>query len=166
MDHLCTALQQWFSIFDCFLLYHWGNLKLEKCEISCNLSSSLSIVSINWAVNMNCVGWALVQLLQWPCTCDCIFGLTIPLCSCSLSRQKDQITILEEAVDVYTSEFERFIKFMGYAFWFLLPYVIINLAVSGEEIFISIVYSVWTKHPNRLHVPSLLVLPIKPGPMV
>ncbi|KAF7145207.1 hypothetical protein RHSIM_Rhsim04G0119400 [Rhododendron simsii] len=27
--------------------------------------------------------------------------------------QKDQITILEEAVDVYTSEFERFIKFMG-----------------------------------------------------
>ncbi|XP_058210918.1 uncharacterized protein LOC131323246 isoform X2 [Rhododendron vialii] len=30
--------------------------------------------------------------------------------------QKDQITILEEAVDVYTSEFERFIKFMGEVF--------------------------------------------------
>jgi len=30
--------------------------------------------------------------------------------------QKHQITILEEAVDVYTSEFERFIKFMGEVF--------------------------------------------------
>jgi hypothetical protein len=34
-----------------------------------------------------------------------------------LSRTRQYVAVLEKAIDVYTTEFERFIKFMGY----LLP---------------------------------------------
>ena len=34
-----------------------------------------------------------------------------------LSRMRQYVAVLEKAIDVYTTEFERFIKFMGY----LLP---------------------------------------------
>lgn len=39
------------------------------------------------------------------------------------SRQRDQLSMLEEAVDVYTSEFERFVKFIRYIFFFWLLHV-------------------------------------------
>lgn len=39
------------------------------------------------------------------------------------SRQRDHLSILEEAVDVYTSEFERFVKFIRYIFFFWLLHV-------------------------------------------
>ncbi|KAK3018219.1 hypothetical protein RJ639_002753 [Escallonia herrerae] len=49
--------------------------------------------------------------------------------------QRHQISILEEAVAVYTSEFERFIKFIGYFFCFLVFEVFANspFFIAAEE---------------------------------
>ena len=44
-----------------------------------------------------------------------------------LSRKRQQVAVLEKAIDVYTSEFERFIKFMGYLLLALMCDMCLNL---------------------------------------
>lgn len=36
-----------------------------------------------------------------------------------MTRERQHVAFLEQAIDVYTTEFERFIKFMGYSLFFL-----------------------------------------------
>lgn len=92
MDHLYTALQDWFITFDYFLRYCGDILKLENCE----------------RVIIHVPGFFL-DLLNMK------NAYLLPLHGTSIFfRQKHQITILVEATDAYTSEIDRFMKFIGY----------------------------------------------------
>lgn len=66
-----------------------------------------------------------------------------------LSRTKEEVAILEQAADVYTTEFERFITFIRYYSYFCLQlgnfksYVILMITIFITFIIITTIILVW-----------------------
>lgn len=62
-----------------------------------------------------------------------------------LSRKREQVAVLEQAVDVYTTEFERFVRFIRYYSCFFCFYcsVLVKLLIAA--------YTLLQYYYTRLH---------------
>lgn len=102
MDLRCIVLHQWCFQLDSFFHYIGGDLRVENCNTSfcrsCYGAWFLLIIPFH-SFLIRCGNFVLLffYLHYWKC-----------------DRERDEVAVLEQAVNVYASEFERYITFVRY----------------------------------------------------